>query len=54
MGRKIEGKRHQKNDILTQLKNVQINVQRFCPTKNFQKSHVFKTNIFGTKDAAIK
>jgi hypothetical protein len=49
MDRKIEEKTHQKNAILTQLKNVQINVQRFCPTKNFQKNHFFKTNILAPK-----
>jgi hypothetical protein len=52
MGIKIGPKRRQKNTILTQLKNVQINVQEFCLPIFFKKSHIFKTNIFVTIHAA--
>jgi hypothetical protein len=52
MGIKHGPKTIEKNTILTQRKNVQINVQE-CPTsKIFQKIHFLKINIFGTIYAA--
>jgi hypothetical protein len=52
MGRKKGRQTSEKNTILTQLKNVQINVQE-CPTlKKIQKSHFLPTHIFVTIYAA--
>jgi len=54
MDRKKGPKTVEKNTILTQLKNVQKMSNQFVHPKIFQKNHFLKTNIFGTKDAAIK
>jgi hypothetical protein len=52
MGRKLGPKTSEKNTILTQRKNVQINVQE-CPTLiKIQKSHFFKVKNFVTIYAA--
>ena len=53
MGRKKGPKKGQKNTILTQRKNVQINVQEWPVSKKSQKTHFFDTNIFVTMDAAV-
>ena len=52
MGRKNGRKRGRKSTILTQLKNVQINVQESPTPKIFQKSHFLPTHIFVTIYAA--
>ena len=52
MGRKKGPKTSEKNTILTQRKNVQINVQEFLVNKKSQKSHFLPTHIFVTIDAA--
>ena len=53
MGRKLGPKTSEKNTILTQLKNVQINVQDFRFSKFWKKSDFFDTHIFVTMDAAV-
>ena len=53
MGIKKGPKRGQKNTILTQLKNVQINVQEFYSPKFCKKNDYFDTTIFVSTCAVV-